>query len=118
MFIDATCKKKHPSRDNLIATDFFGKYITRDRFLSFLKYWHFADNNEPDEKDRLWKIRSVLSLVRKRFADYFSLFQKLVIDEPLMLFKGRLILKFYIPTNVIVLESKFKSFVIAKLKLC
>jgi len=44
---------------------FYGKTMTRDRFLHILRFLHFADNSprpdEGEEYDRLWKLRTVLT---------------------------------------------------------
>ena len=97
------CKKhvlEHYWRnDPLIPTPVFGKYMTRDRFSSLLSFLHFADNENPDKDDHIWKVREIFSMFLSRYKRYFSPFQKMVIDESLMLFKGRLVFKQYIPTK-------------------
>ena len=87
------------SRDSLISTTTFPKYMTRDRYILLSRFIHFADNNYQDVDDRLWKIRPVMKMVLKLFSKYFKPNQKLVIDESLVLFKGRLIFKQYIQTK-------------------
>ena len=60
---------------------------------------HFADNNHPDKKDAIWKIRSFFKMILEPFSKFFYPFQKVVIDESLILFKGRLVFKQYIPSK-------------------
>jgi hypothetical protein len=96
--------KKHAiqdywSNDCLTKTDIFGKYMSRDRFLLILRCLHFADNTQPKPNDPLWKINYVFSYLKNRFACVFRPFQKLVVDESLVLFKGRLGFKQYIPSK-------------------
>ncbi|XP_068225766.1 piggyBac transposable element-derived protein 4-like [Palaemon carinicauda] len=96
--------KKHAlqdywKQDPLIPTPIFPKFMTRDRFLLLTRFMHFADNGRPIASDRIWKIRSFLSLVVANFKKVFHPFQKIVIDESLILFKGRLVFKQYIPSK-------------------
>ena len=85
--------------DPLIKTPLWGKYMRIDRFLLLHSMLHFADNNKPSETDRLWKVRDVFEMFTANYKKYFVPFQKLVIDESLVLFKGRLVWKQYIPSK-------------------
>lgn len=93
--------KKHSiqaywSRDALISTPTFAKFMSRDGFLLLLSFMHFADNTQPGT-DRLWKISHVFSDLRRKFKEVFVLFQKMVVDESLIFFLGRLGFRQYIP---------------------
>ena len=103
MMLMSLCKKHvldhYWRNDALIPTPIFGKYMTRDRFLLLLSFLHFADNETPDVDDKIWKVREIFSMFLSRYRKYFYPFQKLVIDESLMLFKGRLVFKQYIPSK-------------------
>ena len=79
--------------DAMMETPFFKKYMTQNRFRQLLRYLHFADNNQPNVEDRL---RNVFS---QKFSEFYNPKQKLVIDESLVLFKGRLSFKQYIPSK-------------------
>ena len=48
--------------DAMMETPFFKKYMTPNRFRQLLRYLHFADNDQPNAEDRLWKIRNVAYL--------------------------------------------------------
>lgn len=87
--------------DAYIYTPIYGNFMPRDRYQDIYRFLHFTDNEMRDRNsnDRLWKIRDVLEMVRERFKKYFYPFQKLVVDESLVLFKGRLIFKQYIRTK-------------------
>lgn len=96
--------KKHNIRDYwstkpMTQTPEFAKYMTRDRYQMLMSFLHFADNTLPDDTDRLWKIRPAMSKVIANFQSYFYPFQKVVIDESLVLFKGRIAFKQYIQTK-------------------
>ena len=85
--------------DPMIPTPIFPKFMSRDRFHLLTRFLHFADNNRPDEEDRIWKIRNLFKMILGSFSKYFYPFQRVVIDESLILFKGRLAFKQYIPSK-------------------
>ena len=85
--------------DSLLSTPVFRKYMPRDRYLLLLRCLHFADDENPNPDDRIWKVRPIFSMLNARYKKYFYPFQKLVIDESLMLFKGRLAFKQYLPNK-------------------
>ena len=85
--------------DPLIQTPMFGKYMTRDRFLLLLSFLYFADSENRNTGDRIWEVREILSMFLSRYKKYFYPFQKMVVDESLLLYKGRLIFKQYIPSK-------------------
>ncbi|KAK3895096.1 hypothetical protein Pcinc_001191 [Petrolisthes cinctipes] len=96
--------KKHRLKDfwsthALISTPAFGKYMSRDRYRDILSYLHFAPNMGPHPNDRLWKIRPVMSILQEKIRAFFRPFQKVVIDESLVLFRGRLSFIQYIPSK-------------------
>lgn len=85
--------------DPLIPTPIFPKFMSRDRFHLLTRFLHFADNNHPDKEDMIWKIRNLFKMILGSFSKFFYPFQKVVIDESLILFKGRLAFKQYIPSK-------------------
>lgn len=91
--------KDYWSVDPLLYTPAFGKYMARDRYLQILKNLHFANNEEADNNNRLHKVQYVLEEIKRRFKSQFYPFQNLVIDESMILFKGRLSFKQYIKTK-------------------
>ncbi|KAG5864425.1 hypothetical protein JTB14_019600 [Gonioctena quinquepunctata] len=60
---------------------------------------HFSDNETVNRDDKLYKIRPVVDVIRQSFKTNFVPFENLCIDESLLLFKGRLGLKQYIPNK-------------------
>ncbi|XP_035739245.1 piggyBac transposable element-derived protein 4-like [Vespa mandarinia] len=101
------------SRDKLLQTDIFSEIMCRDRYLVLLKMLHFVENNLKSS-DRLQKISSVSSRLKKSFKNSFHPFQNLCIDESLLLYKGRLSFKQYIPAK----RSRFdiKTYVLCNCK--
>lgn len=91
--------KDYWSHDDLIETPLFSKFMPRDRYTAILRYLHFADNDFPSAVDRLWKVRHVLSFLTEKFKMYFVPFQNVVIDESLVLFRGRVVFRQYIPSK-------------------
>ena len=90
--------------DDLTATPIFAKYMSRDRFLDILRHLHFADNSIVDNLDepvvdRLTKVREFFSMLLDKFHRYFRPFQKVVIDESLVLFRGHIVFRQYIPSK-------------------
>ena len=89
--------------------------MSENHYFSILQFLHCCDVNEQTEDaDRLKKIRPILEIVRNSFQTCLRPFQKLVIDESLMLYKGRLTFKQYIPSK----RSRFgiKLFVLCDCK--
>ena len=77
--------------------------MSRDRFLLILRFLHFADNDTQNvhdpERDRLAKIRPIITLLRHRCASVYQPGRDLCVDESLVLFKGRLAFKQFIRTK-------------------
>ena len=90
--------KDYWSTDKLITTPIFGELFTRDRYLSILRYLHFADNN-TEEESKLRKIKPVMEYLRAKFERAVTLWENLCVDESLMLWKGRLGFKQCIPSK-------------------
>ena len=63
-----------------------------DRYLSILRYLHFADNN-TEEKGKLRKIQPIVEYLRTEFGRAVIPWENLCIDESLMPWKGRLSFK-------------------------
>lgn len=91
--------KDYWSKDPMIATEFFSKYMTRNRFFQLLRYIHFTDNNSPEQNDVMWKITHVFENINEKFSKFFTPFQKIAIKKPLILFKERFRFKQYIPAK-------------------
>ena len=87
------------SVDYAYETPIFRDYISRHRYGQILRFLHFADNNNPNEQDRLWKIRNVFQDFVHKFTKFYNPLQKLVIDESLVLFKGKVKFTQYIPSK-------------------
>ena len=90
--------KDYWSTDKLITTPIFGELFTRNRYLSIVRYLDFADNN-TEEEGKLRKIQPIVENLRKKFEKAVISWENLCIDESLMLWKGRLSFKQYVPSK-------------------
>ncbi|KAG5883736.1 hypothetical protein JTB14_008579 [Gonioctena quinquepunctata] len=73
--------------------------MPRDRYLALLSRLHFCDNTNINPNDRLFKIRLVIDHFREKFKSVMHPFQKVAIDKSLVLFKGRISFRQYIPSK-------------------
>lgn len=87
------------STDIYLSTPIFSKIMSRDRYLILLRMLHFADNDNVDKSDKLFKVRYVLDHIKSSYKRVMQPYQNLCIDESLMLYKGRLGFKQYIPSK-------------------
>ncbi|XP_067113917.1 piggyBac transposable element-derived protein 4-like [Osmerus mordax] len=85
------------STDPMVMTPFFTSLFSQDRFLVLLRCLHFVDEEIENVSDPLYKIRDVQSGLISAFNRVFVPYRDLCIDESLMLWKGRLAFKQYIP---------------------
>ena len=84
----------------IVKTPFFGEVFSRKRFLELLRVLHFTSASVVhDSADRLRKIRPIMSFLQSRFSEVFLPSRNLCIDESLLLWKGRLLFKQYIPNK-------------------
>ena len=71
--------------------------MSRNRFFLLLKMLHFNDNENFEQDQRLYKIQPLLDMLTKSFKSVYSPGEKLVVDESLITFRGRLLFRQYIP---------------------
>nr|XP_033335286.1 piggyBac transposable element-derived protein 4-like [Megalopta genalis] len=98
------------SKDELLRSNIFGEIITRDRYFKLLGMLQFTHDLGPTN-DRLYKIRNIIDMLRKTFSQSFQPYQRLRINESLLLYKGRLSFKKYILSK----RNRFgiKSFILS-----
>ncbi|GFW35302.1 piggyBac transposable element-derived protein 4 [Trichonephila clavipes] len=89
------------SKRHSISTPFFYKVMCYRRFNLIYRFLHFSDNEtfvtETHECPKLSKIWPVLKYLTIRFKEVVTPDRDVTIDESLMLFKGRLGWKQYMP---------------------
>ena len=96
---------------NKIYSNFIKSVMPRNRFQLLLKTWHFANNEDIPENDRLYKISPLISKLIMNFQAAIVPGEFICIDETLVPFKGRLKFKQYI-------SNKRHKFGIKLFKLC
>ena len=77
--------------------------MARNRFTEILKFLHSVDNsnynaNDPN-RDKLYKVWGVVEFLVDQFKNIYMPTQHISIDEELLLWKGRLSFKQYIPSK-------------------
>jgi len=85
------------TRDYILQTPIFHETFSLKRFQLLLRYLHFVNDEDTDNNDHLRKIRPLLEMLRTSFRKTYMPEQNILLDESLMLFKGRLLMKQYIP---------------------
>ena len=90
------------STETIFSTPIFASVMTRNRYQLLLRVFHLNDNDkEPDrddpERDRLYKVRPFIDELLKRFMEVYKPTSNVAIDESLLLWKGALIFRQYIP---------------------
>jgi len=75
--------------------------MSRNRYQLISKFLHFADNrrwNPTDpNRDKLFKVRPLLDHMNRKFQEVYVPSKNVAIDEQLLLYKGNLQFKMYIP---------------------
>jgi hypothetical protein len=73
--------------------------MTRNRFQLLLRMWHFSNNEEQIENDRLFKVRDFVALILSKFTAAKIPGADIVIDESMISFRGRLRFRQYMPAK-------------------
>ncbi|XP_028044838.1 piggyBac transposable element-derived protein 4-like [Monomorium pharaonis] len=91
--------KDYWSTDSLLYTPIFRQIMSRDRYLKILRHLHFQDNEDDSEivNHPLRKIKPVIDHLQSKFSAALIPGKNLCIDKSLLLWKGRLRFKQYIP---------------------
>lgn len=84
------------STSPMLSTPIFPKTMTRNRYRQILRFLHFTDNNVTSDHP-LKKLKPVIDHLKAKFGTIIYPSEKLCIDESLVLWKGRLAFKQYLP---------------------
>lgn len=89
------------SNDEKVCTPFFRKLMSYRRYHNLKQYLHFSNNENYDPKThpnpKLNKIWPIYSKINELSKNAVTLEQDVSIDESLLLYKGRLAWKQYLP---------------------
>ena len=82
------------------------KGMGRNRFRSILSHLHLNDNSRMPGRtdpgyDKLYKVRPLLEKIRLNSQASYQPHQQLAVDEAMILFKGRSVMKQYLPLKPI-----------------
>lgn len=86
------CKRK-----KLYQYSVVGQVMSRNRFELLLNLWHFSDNEACPEGDRGYKVVPLMNKLIEKFQKAYTPGAEFCIDESLVPFRGRLVMKQYIP---------------------
>jgi hypothetical protein len=81
---------------------FYSNIMARDSFFHVLRFLHFENNDYPPnhdtpDHDRLWKIRKIFDTLNNKFYELYNPTEHLAVDEVIVLYKGRVVFRQYIP---------------------
>lgn len=93
--------KNYFSQNPLLSTPIFSKLFTESRYILLMKFLHFNDNsriNEYSGEDKLlFKISPIINYIRAKIKEIYTPQREICVDESLLLWKGRLKYKVYMP---------------------
>lgn len=84
------------SKDKACSQIFPRTVISKNRFELLLRMIHYSNNEEADENDRLYKVRSIIDTLNNIFKKHYEPDKVLCVDETLVPFCGRIIFKQYL----------------------
>ena len=104
------------SKEEIIATPFFNKCMSRNRFQLLTAFLHFNDNEQMPKncEDKLYKIRPVYSLMVSRWRELYSLGEHISIDKGMLKWRGRLSFRVYMKDKPV--KYGIKSYILADSK--
>ena len=91
-------------RDEYLRYTPISDRISRDRFREISRYLHFVDNSQLPQRgnpgyDKLGKVRPVLEALQSWFVSSYDPHCEQSIDEAMIKFQGRSMLKQYLPAK-------------------
>lgn len=87
------------SNNELYCQKIFGETMSRIRFENILRCICFFDEQNVDKSHRLYKINDVVNHILKNIKNTYSPGENLSLDESLLLWRGRLFFRQYIPNK-------------------
>ena len=73
--------------------------MVRNRFELILRFWHFSNNLEAPQNDKIHKIRQLVNRLVSKYQEIMTPGQQVAVDESMVPFRGRLGIKQYIPNK-------------------
>lgn len=72
-----------------VGNKFVKDAMRRDRFVTIMRFMHWADNTKVSETDKLWKIRPVADMLQNKFFQHFIPTEHINYDESMVKYYGR-----------------------------
>lgn len=85
------------SVDEVDATPYFSKTMSRNRFQIIWRFLHYNNNASQDVTDKMYKGRPVFDYTVEKFKEMYQPGQNICIDEGMMLWRGRVSFRVYNP---------------------
>lgn len=83
----------------LYKNDVAGRIMSRNRFELLLRFWHFDNDAQNNDSDKIFKIKILVDSLNDIFSNLKEPAEKLAIDETIIPFRGRLGFSQYIPNK-------------------
>jgi len=96
--IDQKPKQKHWCKHELLKSTIVPQLLSSDEYFEILRFLHFCDGSNS-ENDPLYKFCKIWDSVIQNSENLLIPGENLSINESLMLYKGRLHFKQYIPSK-------------------
>lgn len=87
------------STDSFFKNEVCSNTMSRNRFEQLLNSWHFSNNQECPEGDRLFKIDVLRKMLVENFQQMCVPGEVVCVDESMIPFRGRLHIRQYIPNK-------------------
>ncbi|XP_058509216.1 piggyBac transposable element-derived protein 4-like [Solea solea] len=99
------------SVDEVDATPYFSKTMSRNRFQMIWRFLHYNNNNESqDATDKMYKVRPVLNYIVEKCRELYQPGQNICIDEGMMQWRGRPSFRVYTPQKPV--KYGIKSYIL------
>lgn len=86
------------STESIYNFSFPGSRMSRIQFELLLANLYFANNETIEQSSRLGKVLPLINILTDNYQKVFSPGQDIVVDEIMVLWRGPLIFRQYIPT--------------------
>lgn len=63
--------------------------MRRNKFEQIMQFLHCADNNFVDEKDKMWKLRPIIDVLKRNIKNHFVPVENLSYDESMVEYFGK-----------------------------
>lgn len=68
-----------------MRNEFVSDSMRRERFITIMKFMHWADNSQMSSEDKVWKIRPVIDMLQAKFLENFVPTEHLNYDESMIM---------------------------------